>query len=254
MDGGRESMIRAISFDVGQTLLRPFPSFGDVFVRCCSDGGVELSADIPRAVEQLVDRFFDDLRDRQVLYSTSIEQSRAIWTDLYVQILNHCKVDARQVDLLAARLYAAFVDHATYELFDDALPVVQTLKARGFKIGVTSNWESWLTDLLTTKKLADFIEFAAISGGVGFEKPDRRIFDLSVARAGFPASAVLHVGDSVTSDVHGAVAAGLRAILLDRNGAHAGTDVPKVTNLYELLDLPELNAPANELAVDGLGT
>jgi len=238
-------VIRAISFDVGQTLLRPYPSFRDLFVRCCTNGGVELPPEAARGIEAFTDRYFVDLRNRQIAYSLSDEQSRRVWTDLYAQFLRQHGVGAAQIGPLSSELYATFVDHASYELFDDALPVLQVLKKRGFILGVTSNWERWLADLLVTKQIHRLIDFTAISGAVGHEKPDRRIFDAAVAQTGLSAATVLHVGDSVESDLRGAIAAGLRGILLDRPGAYAGSDLPRVASLWELLQLPELAESGN---------
>jgi putative hydrolase of the HAD superfamily len=236
--------IRGISFDVGQTLLRPFPSFGDLFARCCAKDGITLSPDAPLALERFAERTFAELRDRGATYSDSEERSRVTWTDLYARFLADCDVKPALIPGLSERIYATFVDHRSYELFDDALPVLRELKDRGFKVGITSNWESWLGDLLVAKKLSDLIDFAAISGVAGFEKPDRRLFEEALRSAELPNGAVLHVGDSLIADVHGAQAAGLRAILLDRDGRHTDAAVRTVANLWELLALQDLAAPA----------
>src|SRR5258708_5369402 len=156
-------VVRAVSFEVGQTLLRPFPSFGEVFARCCNDDGVTLATDAPRAIERFADRYFNDLRDRQISFSNSEEQSRAIWTEIYTRFLRQSNVDATRIDRLAARIYATFIDHRSYELYDDAKPVLQSLRSRGFKVGITSNWESWLADLLVSKELSELVDFVAIS-------------------------------------------------------------------------------------------
>jgi putative hydrolase of the HAD superfamily len=145
---------------------------------------------------------------------------------------------------LSSRIYVTFLDHRSYELYDDALPVLRELKDRGFKIGITSNWESWLSELLVAKNLSDLVDFAAISGVVGFEKPDRRLFEEAIRAADLPAGAMLHVGDSLVADVQGAMAAGLRAILLDRGGRRPKPQVRTVSSLRDLLLLPDLAAPS----------
>jgi putative hydrolase of the HAD superfamily len=187
-----------------------------------------------------MDRYFVDLRTRQIAYSVSDEQSRRVWTDLYAQFLRQNAVGPAQVELLTTALYAMFVDHASYQPFDDAVPVLRSLRQRGFIVGVTSNWERWLDDLLVTKEIRGLIDFTAISGSIGYEKPDRRIFDAAVAVSGVPAGSILHVGDSIESDLRGASAAGIRAVLLDRTGVHVGSDLPRIGSLWELLEWPEL--------------
>jgi beta-phosphoglucomutase-like phosphatase (HAD superfamily) len=57
------------------------------------------------------------------------------------------------------------------------------------------------------------------SGAVGVAKPDPAIFGIALRALGVPASdTVLHVGDSLRSDVAGALAAGLRPVHLDPHG------------------------------------
>ncbi len=53
------------------------------------------------------------------------------------------------------------------------------------------------------------------SARVGVAKPDPAIFRLALDHLGLPASAVVHVGDSVAADVAGATAAGLTGLHLD---------------------------------------
>ena len=53
------------------------------------------------------------------------------------------------------------------------------------------------------------------SGQVGSEKPDTEIFRIALERAGVEPTAVVHVGDTVTTDVVGATAAGIVPIHLD---------------------------------------
>ena len=50
---------------------------------------------------------------------------------------------------------------------------------------------------------------------VGFAKPDRRIFEIALTRAGVTADEVVHVGDALINDVAGARRAGLAPIHFD---------------------------------------
>jgi putative hydrolase of the HAD superfamily len=233
-------LIRAISFDVGETLLRPYPSFGELVAGCCRRQGVDLPAEATSHIGSFADGYFARLRSRGKPFSTSEERSREVWTTLYRRFLVRHGVPRDAIASLANEIYATFLDHGSYRLFDDALPVLTECRSRGLRIGIISNWEAWLTSLLRTTGVHDLLEFAAISGVVGHEKPDRRIFDTAVAAAAVSAGEILHVGDSFTSDVEGATAAGLLAILLDRNGRFSTRSVRRVGSLYELLDLPEV--------------
>lgn len=91
------------------------------------------------------------------------------------------------------------------------LELARELAAHGHVVAVLSNSEGRLADLFEEIRIAD--AFAAIvdSGRVGIEKPDRRIFDHTLAVLG-AAGPGIHIGDSWAADVVGARGAGWRAI------------------------------------------
>jgi len=105
----------------------------------------------------------------------------------------------------------------------DMIALARELGARGVTVAVVSNSEGRLVELLTEIGIAD--AFAAIvdSGRLGIEKPDPRIFDHVLDRVGGSRVHAVHVGDSWSTDVAGALAAGWRAIWYGRR-ATAVTD------------------------------
>ena len=86
----------------------------------------------------------------------------------------------------------------------------------GVTVAVLSNSEGGLAELLADIGIAD--AFAAIidSGRVGFEKPDRRIFEYALEAVGAAGAEAIHIGDSWDADIVGARAAGWRAIWYPR--------------------------------------
>lgn len=228
--------IRVVSFDVGATLLRPYPSFGEIVIRCCRDAGTELPDHAAHEVDAFADRYFASLQRRGVTYSDSDDRSRQVWTELYRGFLLTQGVSLETAVQLAARLFTTFIDHANYRLFDDALPTLEAVRARGYRIGIISNWEAWLVGLLRTVGVEPYADFQSISGLVGHEKPSRVIFDHAVACSGVSPNEILHVGDSLTSDYEGATSAGLRAVLLDRDGRHAHRPIRRISTLDQLVD------------------
>jgi HAD superfamily hydrolase (TIGR01549 family) len=97
----------------------------------------------------------------------------------------------------------------------DMVALARELAARGARIAVLSNSEGRLAELLTEIGIAD--AFAAIvdSGRLGIEKPDRRIFDHTLAVLGATEPGI-HIGDSWPADIAGALGAGWRAIWFGR--------------------------------------
>lgn len=68
-------------------------------------------------------------------------------------------------------------------------------------------------------------------------KPHRAVFEKALEVSGCRADEVIHIGDSVSSDVEGAIAAGIRPVLIDREGTKAVEGVPAVKSLTEVLPL-----------------
>lgn len=237
-------MVQAISFDVGETLLRPYPSFAALMRRCCEEEAVDLPIGAEATVGALADFYFTELKRRGRTYSRSDEESERVWTTFYHQFLERHGIERAVQGPAARRMYRTFTDPGSYHLFDDSLEVVAELRSRGFRLGIISNWESWLTTLLRAHQLDQLFDFTVISAFVGFEKPDPRIFEAACHASRLAASEIVHVGDSLASDVEGARRFGLQAILLDREGRHGAVSVPRVTSLRELLDLPDLARPS----------
>jgi FMN phosphatase YigB (HAD superfamily) len=84
--------------------------------------------------------------------------------------------------------------------------------------------------------LAPRVDLLIDSHDEGVEKPDPRLFELALERAGARRETTLHVGDLYHVDVVGAQAAGLRAVLLDAAGLYEAFDCPRVRTLGELAD------------------
>jgi putative hydrolase of the HAD superfamily len=131
------------------------------------------------------------------------------------------------VDTLLAALH--------FRAYPDAAPALRALRALGARLVVVSNWDVSLHERLDETGLAPLVDAVVASAEVGHAKPDGAIFALALERAGVPAAAALHAGDSLDADVAGALAAGLRAVLVARDGAAAApADVPVVRTLAEL--------------------
>jgi HAD superfamily hydrolase (TIGR01549 family) len=93
--------------------------------------------------------------------------------------------------------------------------LARELGARGIGVAVLSNSEGRLAELLAEIGIADAFAAVIDSGRVGIEKPDRRIFDHTLAVLGASEPGI-HIGDSWPADVMGALGAGWRAIWFGR--------------------------------------
>jgi putative hydrolase of the HAD superfamily len=138
------------------------------------------------------------------------------------------------------RLAAMLVDCLRFELMPDALPALDALAARGARLGVVSNWDYDLPGVLAGLGVAERFEVVATSAAVGAAKPDPAIFRAALTGLRARASEALHCGDSPRHDCAGARAAGLAAVLIDREGR---LDDPPCRRIGSLLELPEMILP-----------
>lgn len=105
-----------------------------------------------------------------------------------------------------------------FRAFDDAAPALETLRGLGLRLVCLSNWDYALPEVLERVGLLSLLDGVVTSAGVGVRKPGLEIFAAGLRAADCPPEAALHVGDSPEEDVAGARAAGIRALLLDRDG------------------------------------
>eukprot|EP00640_Fibrocapsa_japonica_P007220 CAMPEP_0113949584 /NCGR_PEP_ID=MMETSP1339-20121228/76301_1 /TAXON_ID=94617 /ORGANISM="Fibrocapsa japonica" /LENGTH=197 /DNA_ID=CAMNT_0000957079 /DNA_START=147 /DNA_END=740 /DNA_ORIENTATION=- /assembly_acc=CAM_ASM_000762 len=116
------------------------------------------------------------------------------------------------------RIYGIFGSHATYSAFQDAVPFLKWARSKGIITGVISNADERYGDsILPMLDLHDELDFMLFSKDVEAEKPSPLIFQAAMNRAGLDdPQTVLHIGDSLKKDYHGAKNFGMHAVLMDR--------------------------------------
>ena len=217
--------IRAVTFDVGGTLLEPWPSVGHVYAQVAAECGVS-NVDPAEANRQ-----FHAAWSAQPQF----DHSRAAWAALVAASLaDFC--DRKTCAAIFPRLYDRFAQRHAWRMFPDVRPTLQGLHTRGLKLGVISNWDERLCPLLDQFDLTPLFSAILVSRQVGFRKPSPRIFAQAAARLGFSPGLILHVGDSAVDDAEGARQAGFAALWLRRHASERRSDqVATLTDLLERL-------------------
>jgi putative hydrolase of the HAD superfamily len=227
--------IEAVFFDAGETLLTPKGTWSGKSVEVLRERGHDVSVEALQAAWRHGGQHFLNAAEDGVKFSLSDHASHTFWTALYHDMLDYLEIndeDAPEV------LYATFSDPANYELFPDAVPTLLALKERGLKLGVISNFESWLNTMLEALDVTVHFDVIAVSGDLGWEKPDPRIFTWAMDQAGVTPEQSLHVGDGPTFDAQPAHDLGMLGVLLDRHDRWPEpAPYPRVSTLTELLDL-----------------
>ena len=217
--------IKAITFDVGGTLIEPWPSVGHVYAEVAARHGLK---DI--SAERLNHRFKSAWRARR-----SFEYSRTAWGELVDEVFGDLVPESPSKTFFPD-LYDRFAEPDVWRVFDDVIPALDALASRDIRLGIISNWDERLRGLLRGLQLDQYFEAFAISCEVGFPKPSPVIFEQAAAKLGLRADAILHIGDSFEMDIEGARAAGFHALQIHRTASRPNDAV--LRSLGELL--PEI--------------
>jgi putative hydrolase of the HAD superfamily len=152
----------------------------------------------------------------------------------------------RCADELRRGLGVPELDHATarramlgsleFEPYPDVLPALRELRDRGVTLVIASNWDCSLPEWLRPAGILELVDGVVTSAEVGAAKPAPRVFQRALAVASVEPGEALHVGDKVDNDIEGAAAAGVRGVLLQREGEPP----PGVEAIRTLEELPAL--------------
>lgn len=215
--------IRAVTFDVGGTLIQPWPSVGHVYAEIAGRHGLK---NLP--IEKLNQQFAAAWRAKK-----NFQHTRQDWERIVDETFaGLCATPPSRT--FFADLYERFARPSAWRVYEDVLPVLEALTTRQMRMAIISNWDERLRPLLGTLALDRYFETLVISCEVGASKPSSVIFSQAVERLGLPSSAILHVGDSWDEDVRGARAAGLRALHIERN--KQAVDANSISSLNALMD------------------
>jgi beta-phosphoglucomutase len=214
-----------VVFDVGGTLLGlhdPAP-FGEFLVEAGLPATEEAAHELHRRLLAVVLAE----RDRAQGLGADEDELHAWWRGIFSRTW---PLRPDLADEMFRWLMAGRFDR----LFADVLPALASLQRLGMPLAVLSNWGTHLRAVLRRCDLLDFFEFVIVSSEVGLAKPDHRIFDLVVDKAGHPRQRLLYVGDHVGDDIDGARGAGLDAVLIDRRDRHPQALCPRIGSLGDL--------------------
>lgn len=245
-DGIREVRdgIRAVFLDAGGTLFREKRSRAALYAEAARRAGVPIRA---REMEPVM-RWAHDRLPRRVRGHYRYSDG---WFEEYIQVVFR-RVGVRgDLGGVRRRLFEVFTRPSTFRCFPEVQGVLASLRHRGIRLGIVSNWSPRLGMIVRGLGLDGAVSFVLASGEIEIEKPDAGIFHLALRHAGVRAREALHVGDNPRADVCGARRAGLGAVLLDRRAARPrggdavregagggpGDGVPVIAGLEGLLPL-----------------
>ncbi|MGH9383675.1 MAG: HAD family hydrolase [Vicinamibacterales bacterium] len=227
------SSTRAVFFDVDFTLIFPGPNFlGEGYQRTCAAFGVAADAARFEAAVAASSCILDEVEEP--LYDA------ALFVQYTASIIEHMGGRGPGVIKAAREIYSQWAVNHHFEMYEDVAPALRQLQARGLIVGVISNSHRSLDAFRDHFELGGLIHALVSSSLHGYMKPHPSIFETALLRAGVAAHESVMVGDSLKADVAGALAVGMRAVLLRRSG-EVPADVPRgVAVIQSLTELGRL--------------
>ena len=202
-------MLKAVLFDVDFTLFRPGPELGPEGYRRVGERH-GLSLDPERYGQARTAAIASLQRARE------LEHDEEVWVAFTEGIVRGMGGEAEGAHECAIEMVREWERHENFTLYEDALPALTDLRARGLKIGLVSNGARDLEEFAAHHALE--VDAMVGSRAHGRIKPDPSIFTAALAALEVAAEEAAMVGDSFEDDIEGARALGMRAILLDREG------------------------------------
>ena len=218
------TQLRAVLFDVDFTLVRPGPELGpEGYRRRAEEFGLELDParyeEARAAAVEALERHPELMHDEE------------IWIEFTERIVRGMGGDGERARECAVAIEGAWEEHGNFDLYEDALPVLERLRGAGLKLGLVSNGVRDLEDFVVHHALD--VDVAVCSRAHGRIKPHETIFRAALDRLETEPEEAVMVGDSLDDDVVGARALGMRAFLVDREDRYPEVE-DRLPDLYAL--------------------
>ena len=230
-------MIKAVFFDMYNTLSRFEPEREELQQRVCAEYGIDVkrSGIVKGYVD--ADDFMARENGRHHLAKRSEEEQRDFFAEYEQMILRGAGVEAPRA--LAGEIFQT-IRTIPYHLglFEDAIPCLRALKERDVARGLITNIYGNVQRICDRLGLTEYMDFSVTPQEAQSEKTHPPIFLAALAKAGVQPSEAMHVGDQYNSDVIGARGVGITPILIDRGGLMS--DHEDCVRIQGLMEIPGL--------------
>jgi len=219
------SRATVIFFDAAGTLFHVQGSVGEVYLRYAEPYGVKQTPDMVAAVNAAFTHAFRAAPPPLFAQEDPTELKRCErlwWFDLVHSVFYRVGM-FEGFDDFFEDVFQGFEGAKHWSLYPETVGVLRELKATGVELGIISNFDTRLFSVLRGLGIAEMFDTVTISSLERVVKPSSRIFHAALAKHMAEPEEALHVGDSLSEDVEGAINAGVPAIWINRQ-PHA--DVP----------------------------
>ena len=212
-------MIKIVLFDVANTLLGKPDVFREIEL-FCHEIGVNVSIDF--------------IKERHKILSEVSHFPNKTSLDFYIDFnyrlllsLGVCASKDMAKSLFKKCTYKSWVP------YEDCI----ALNDFKYKKGILSNWDKTLNSQLTNILPDLNFEIKIVSSEVGYQKPDKNIFQIATKKCGVLPEEIAFIGDSIRLDYQPSIEFGIKSILIDRENAFPGFNGLRIESLHELTSI-----------------
>jgi putative hydrolase of the HAD superfamily len=209
-------MLKVITFDAGNTLIRLSHPVGVTYASVAKRFGADLdSTGLEkgfRTAWKTVPRLSDTPGPRP-------DDGRSWWRDVVAKTFEIAGAKVEPFDDFFDAVYREFALPGIWRLEPGALDLLQDLRRAGFRVGIISNFDLRLYDILKHVGVLSLFEQIIVSSQVGADKPSPRIFEEALRRFQVEPAELLHIGDDEIADGEGARVVGIQTFMLGFAGS-----------------------------------
>ncbi|HEY9695088.1 MAG TPA: HAD family hydrolase [Oculatellaceae cyanobacterium] len=210
---------KVIFLDAVGTLFGVRGSVGEVYRELALRFGVDAPADV------LNKAFFDSFKAAAPPFFLGVESADIPncefewWRDIALHTFQKAEVldQFSNFTEFFQELYAHFATAEPWFIYPDVIAALEHWQKMSVEMGVLSNFDSRLYKVLQALKLEHFFTSVTISSQVGAAKPNEKIFLTALEKHQCNSQSAWHIGDSLKEDYQGAIALGIKGILLKRD-------------------------------------
>lgn len=225
---------RAALFDLGGTLL--VMRRDRIFLRVLGEEGYEPDPSSVHSVYARADSWWLSVYGGKVMTpGETAEAYRSLDEKVFSDLFPRASPPERlRVSRLVRKRWPELEGEIPLELYPDAEPTLNRLKADGYFLALVSNAPAETTETIKALGLSKYLQSVVVSGVVGFSKPNPEIFKIVLKELAVTPEEAVHVGDLYEADIVGARNAGIRGLLINRDTARADVDCPQIKSLSEV--------------------
>lgn len=159
----------------------------------------------------------------------------SIFLTKIANVISQYKISAKSCEISALGEKCINTWHSYISFPEDIHRTFEYLKEK-YKLAIVSNFDhpSYITRLLKETGIKNYFDSIIISGEIGINKPDRRIFLKALEELQLSPYEAIFIGDSIKDDIEGALSVGCKVVLIDMNNKYLSYSGKKIYKLSEL--------------------